>query len=104
MTCKLTARQVAEMREHRREGVPQSTLAAWYDVAPNTVQHHTKNIPPPPEGWGKGYKQKLDLEKAVRMKAEGYSRKEIALRFSCAPNYITDALRRHRIRQEGMPT
>lgn len=74
------------MIQLKKEGWTLEAIALEFDVAVNTVRWHTRTVPSVAR---MGSPPKVDREKLKEL--DGYSATELAERFGCTPNTITNA-------------
>src|SRR4051794_31463539 len=94
MAQMVTARMASEMRRQRARGMTRSDIAAHHGVSEGAVQRHTKDVPPPPQGWMRpGRKRIVDREQAARLRQRGYTLSAIAERYGVSAVAVSSALR-----------
>jgi len=86
---------VKQIRLHRSEGKSLRWIATKLHTTQKNVFDHTRDIPPPPEGWAKGNAPCVFNEaKAQRMRRAGFSYAEIGREFGYGRTAMRDRLRK----------
>lgn len=89
---KLSADQIAWMRERWAAGERQLDLAVDLDVSETTIYWYTRGV----ERVPRVRERRVDPAEAIALRSSGIARREVARRFGVSPQVLSSTLSRYR--------